>query len=46
MRKFLQLIPFCLPTAEVESEEENLHPDAHIAHWLDLCLEWMKEGEK
>lgn len=35
-----------LATAEVESEEENLHPDAHIAHWLDLCLEWMKEGEK
>lgn len=32
-----------LATAEVESEEEDLHPDAHIAHWLTLCLEWMRE---
>lgn len=35
-----------LATPEVESEEEDLHPDAHIAHWMELCLEWMKEGEK
>ena len=34
-----------LATEEVESEEENLHPDGHIAHWMELCLEWMKEGE-
>ena len=34
-----------LATKEVESEEENLYSDAHIAHWMDLCLEWMKEGE-
>lgn len=32
-----------LATANVESEEENLHPDAHVAHWLSLCLEWMNE---
>lgn len=32
-----------LATPEVESEEEDLHPDAHIAHWLTLCLEWMQE---
>ena len=32
-----------LATTDVESDEENLHPDAHIAHWLDLCLEWMQE---
>ncbi len=32
-----------LATPEVESEEEDLHPDAHVAHWLNLCLEWMNE---
>lgn len=32
-----------LATPEVESEEEDLHPDAHIAHWMELCLEWMQE---
>ena len=31
-----------LATAEVESEEDNLHPDSHIARWVELCLEWMK----
>lgn len=35
-----------LATPEVESEEENLHPDAHIAHWVNLCLEWMEGREK
>ena len=34
-----------LATPEVESEEENLHPDSHIAHWLPLCLEWMEDGK-
>lgn len=34
-----------LATAAVESEEEDLHPDAHVAHWLPLCLEWMKERQ-
>jgi len=32
-----------LATPEVDSEEEDLHPDGHIAHWFDLCLEWLKE---
>ena len=32
-----------LATPEVASEEENLHPDVHIAHWMELCLEWMQE---
>lgn len=32
-----------LATAEVESDEENLHPDEHIARWFGLCLEWMNE---
>lgn len=32
-----------LATAEVESEEEDLHPDEHIAHWMNLCTEWMKK---
>lgn len=34
-----------LATAEVESEEEDLHPDVHVAHWLGLCLEWMQENK-
>lgn len=32
-----------LATEAVESEEENLHPDPHIAAWSKLCLEWMGE---
>lgn len=32
-----------LATPEVESEEEDLHPDSHIAHWMGLCLEWLEE---
>lgn len=32
-----------LATPEVESPEEDLHPDVHVAHWLSLCLEWMEE---
>lgn len=32
-----------LATKEVESEEEQLHPDRHIAHWTELCFEWMEE---
>lgn len=32
-----------LATPEVDSEEEDLHPDAHVAHWMELCLEWLKE---
>ena len=35
-----------LATPEVESEEENLHPDEHVAHWMKLCLEWMEGGKK
>lgn len=35
-----------LATAEVESAEEDLYPNVHIAHWLELCLEWLKEQEK
>lgn len=35
-----------LATPEVESEEENLHPDPHIAHWMELCLEWMKGADR
>lgn len=34
-----------LATPEVESEEEDLHPDLHIAHWFRLCLEWMEEQD-
>ena len=34
-----------LATAAVESREEDLHPDAHVAHWLELCLEWMKDNK-
>ena len=32
-----------LATPEVDSDEEDLHPDAHIAHWFSLCLEWLEE---
>ncbi len=35
---------YSLATKEVECPEEGLREDHHIAHWFDLCLEWMKEG--
>lgn len=35
-----------LATEAVESEEENMHPDPHIAQWTRLCLEWMEEVGK
>lgn len=34
-----------LATREVEAVEEDLHPDVHIAHWFELCLEWMEENK-
>ncbi len=33
-----------LATPQVESEEEDLHPDEHIASWFSLCLQWMSEA--
>ncbi len=32
-----------LATDEVAVPEENLLPDAHVAGWVKLCLEWMQE---
>lgn len=31
-----------LATPEVESAEEGLHPDAHIAGWLPQCGSWLQ----
>ena len=33
-----------LATPEVTSDKEGLYPDSHIARWMELCLEWMKEN--
>lgn len=32
-----------IATKAVESIEEDLHPNPHIAHWLYLCDEWLQE---
>ena len=32
-----------LANEKVESPEEGLYPDTHIAHWVQLCEEWLSE---
>ena len=35
---------YSLATREVECQEEGVEADSHIAHWFDLCLEWMEKS--
>lgn len=32
-----------LATAEVESAEEDLHPDPYMARWMEWCVAWMQK---
>jgi dipeptidyl aminopeptidase/acylaminoacyl peptidase len=30
-----------LSLADKESFADDMHPEPHVAHWFDLCLEWL-----
>ncbi len=35
--------PHGLSMADVESIAEDMKPNLHVAHWFDLCLEWLDD---
>lgn len=33
-----------LSLATDQTAKDDAHKDAHVAHWFDLAVEWLKEG--